>query len=77
MLQNIERHSLKKLVNALEIVQKHKSIMMSNERYSIQAAKNLVQELEEALVEEPLDDSARHDLLGRHVGESEPKREQS
>lgn len=72
MLQNIEQHSLKKLLKALEIVQKHKALMLDDERYSIQTAKNLVQELEDALVEETPDDGARHDLLSRHVGKSEP-----
>lgn len=76
MLQNIERHSLRKLLSALEIVQRHKAIMLDDERYSIQTAKNLIQELEDALVEETQDDSARHDLLGRHVGKPEQKREQ-
>ncbi|NIR17360.1 MAG: hypothetical protein GWN86_26980 [Desulfobacterales bacterium] len=76
MLQNIERHSLKKLLKALEIVQKHKAMMLDDERYSIQTARNLVQELEDALVEETPDDSARHDLLSRHVGKSEQRREQ-
>lgn len=67
MLHNIEQHSLKKLLKSLEIVQRHKAMMLDDERYSIQTAKNLVEELENALVEETPDDSARHDLLSRHV----------
>jgi hypothetical protein len=70
VLKNIEKHSLKKLLKVIEIVQKHKAIMLDNQRYNAQTAKNLIQELEDALAEETSDDSARHGVLGRHVGQS-------
>lgn len=67
MMQNIRIESLDKLKQALEIVQKHKAMMGANESYSPLVAKSLVEELENVLVEETPDDSARHGLPGRHV----------
>lgn len=74
VLVNIERQSLKKLLNALCIVKKHKVMMLDDESYSVQNAKNLIQELEDVLVEETSDDGTRYGLSGRHVGQPEQER---
>jgi hemoglobin-like flavoprotein len=63
---------LDKLKRAVEIVHRHKAMMLDNESYSIVVAKSLVEELEDVLVEETPDDSTRHGLPGRHVDQSEP-----
>lgn len=71
VLKSIEKNSLKKLLNVLKIVKKHRAIMLDGKRYSEQDAKNLVQELEDVLVEETQDDSGGHGLPGGHVDKPE------